>query len=186
MKKFTSIFFCSLVLAASNSFAADGGIVYGNTPNSGYAPIFDTDMTTGLKGSAFKVALYYGAQGNTDANSMMLVAGTATDFHGSVGGLILGNPIGVIPGASDGDVRSVQLRAWEVASGTTWETASVRGESIILDSPALGDPQNAAALPRLEGLQSFHLQNVNAVPEPSTVALGIIGGLALLMRRRRS
>jgi hypothetical protein len=89
-----------------------------------------------------------------------------------------------VPGVGAGQQATIVLRAWEGAVGSSYDTASntAKGESnpitITLGGvPAVGAPIQDAVL---VGLQGFQL-----VPEPSTMALGLIGAAALLYRRRR-
>lgn len=87
-----------------------------------------------------------------------------------------GSPV-TVPGHAPGTSAPLVLRAWDTASGS-FDTALVKGESAVANI-ALG----GGNLPptNLTGLTGFTL----VVPEPSTIALGVIGGLALLLRRRK-
>jgi hypothetical protein len=98
--------------------------------------------------------------------------------------------VAVIPGLADKAQADLQLRAWVGAatfdaaptSGTTtkwtqatggWNTASVppgTADSIALQIPATGLTIGPVG---------------PAVPEPSTIALGLLGAAALLIRRRK-
>jgi len=78
------------------------------------------------------------------------------------------------------------VRAWEGAG--TYETATARGESALITVAAgLGGTTQGGAIflpPDLggpNGLQSFAI----IVPEPSTIAFGLLGAAALLYRRRK-
>jgi hypothetical protein len=84
----------------------------------------------------------------------------------------------VVPGFGYREQVTVVLRAWE---GANYETAQVRGQSPSV-TVTLGPPV-PSPLPILEGaligLQGFSL----CIPEPSAMALGLLGA-ALLYRRR--
>jgi hypothetical protein len=88
----------------------------------------------------------------------------------------------VVPGAPAGSTVTIQLRAW--VGGSSWETATLmraESESILVTLggvPAVGAPIPDAVL---VGLQGFVL----GIPEPSTIALGVLGAAALLYRRRK-
>jgi len=86
----------------------------------------------------------------------------------------------VVPGVPAGSTANIQLRAW--SGGTSYETAVIRGESNIIPVSLGGTPAQGAPIPDavLSGLQGFAL-----VPEPSTIALGVLGAAALLYRRRK-
>jgi len=90
-----------------------------------------------------------------------------------------------------------QLRVWDNKGGTiaTWDqalTAFRAGQTSIGYSPLFTVPfslggfgalPNQTLAPNLTGLQSFQLYN--NVPEPSTIALGILGAGCLFLLRRR-
>jgi hypothetical protein len=73
------------------------------------------------------------------------------------------------------------MRAWEAAKGASYEAAvaggGIYGSSLPV-SLALSNPP--AAPTDMVGLAAFSL-----VPEPSTMALGVLGVAALLLRRRQ-
>lgn len=79
----------------------------------------------------------------------------------------------------------LQIRAWNTAAGATYEAASGSGlggfgQSAILTIKPTVAPDVPATL---TGLASFAISPI--VPEPSIMALGALGGLALLLRRRK-
>jgi hypothetical protein len=89
--------------------------------------------------------------------------------------------------AVNGGAVTLQLRAWS-SSFPSYAAAlangvAERGESPILNLAATGNP-NAVPVPGvpvdLNGLQGFTM-----VPEPSTIALGILGASSLFFVRRR-
>lgn len=75
-----------------------------------------------------------------------------------------------------GTVASIVFRAWE---GADFASASVRGETAPINVTLGGGILPAANLDALGG------QTLTLVPEPSTIALGILGAAALLFRRRK-
>lgn len=190
MKK-TFITVCLTLGLGSAAFGADGGIKFGNNITTGMGTglkaITNTDGTTPLAGSGFSVQVYFGSAGITDPGMLMQYMG-ANNTLGFAAippiGVIASQPVITLPGIAQMSSAAIQLRAWDNMGGsvTSWESATVRGESSIFDSLPLGDPLNASVVPQMNGLNPFQLQ---VIPEPSTVALGVIGGLALLMRRRR-
>jgi hypothetical protein len=81
-----------------------------------------------------------------------------------------------------GTAVDVRLRGWMTTgpgAGTTWEAAASRGESSVFSVTPTMAP---ATPPDLVGLTSF---DIIIVPEPSTIALGVLGAAALLLRRRK-
>jgi hypothetical protein len=88
-----------------------------------------------------------------------------------------------IPGVPPGGSATVRMRAW---AGATWEESiNSRGESNDVLVNGLGGipPAGGAPItdPILTGLQSFAI----GVPEPSTMALGLLGAAAFLCRSRK-
>jgi len=91
----------------------------------------------------------------------------------------------VIPGVADKGVAELQLYAWQGAA--TYEAATISGKSAVWQqttgswapgqSPEATATGDAIKLPGSVVLQ--------AVPEPSTIALGVLGAAALLIRRRK-
>jgi hypothetical protein len=87
-----------------------------------------------------------------------------------------------VPGIGAGQQATVVMRAWEGAVGSSYDAAVLKNQSnpitITLGGvPATGAPIQDALL---IGMQGFTL-----VPEPSTMALGLLGAAALLYRRRK-
>lgn len=83
---------------------------------------------------------------------------------------------GLLPGTS----ANLILRAWQGTAGSTYDTASIKGQSApfaVTFSVAPNPPSDLLTL----GTGSFNL-----VPEPTTLALGAIGLGALLIRRRKA
>jgi hypothetical protein len=174
MKKLLSI---AALLAVALSASAQGTVTFVNrvsgTPLD--APVFDVDTVTRLAGSGFMAQLYAG----TSADSLTAV-GTPVPFRtGVAAGYVSATDVQV-PGIAGGATAFVAMRAWSTASGATYEAAGIRGSSapIQITLGGAGSPPSTPA--SLTGLQSFSL-----VPEPSTIALAVLGGLGLLLRRRK-
>jgi hypothetical protein len=146
------------------------------------APFFDVDGTTKLTGTSFSAQLYYGALGALE-NALVNTGAPIVNFNsGGFAGYFSAQPTVTLTGvAAIGATATVQFRAWDNRTGSTWETATIRGKSALLTTPALGDPLNAASLPVVSTLGSVTL----AVPEPATIALGLFGAAGLLIRRRK-
>ena len=94
-----------------------------------------------------------------------------------------------VAGVLAGQPATLRLRAWETAAGS-YDAANAPGSSFlrgesndVFIAQLGGTPQGGAPIPTpsLNGLQGFTL----IVPEPSTMALGVLGAAALLFRRRK-
>jgi hypothetical protein len=93
-----------------------------------------------------------------------------------------------IPGVAAGvSGTQVRVKAWQ---GASYDASAVRGQSELITLGQLGgDPGGGnppITPPDLGGLNGQNgLQSFAVVPEPSTIALGVLGAAALLLRRRK-
>jgi hypothetical protein len=151
------------------------------------APVF-VGAIGGAKadGTAYLAQLYAGP-----SDTALAAIGEAVAFRtGAAAGYVTvaasTRTIGTV--APDAIAR-VQIRAWAVASGATYELASAAG-GLVGQSGILGIKTGGAGSPPslpadLVGLTSFAIAGGPVIPEPSILALGALGGLALLLRRRK-
>jgi len=162
-----------------------------------------TDTLTGAfaEGTAYSAQLYYGAAGAAEASLVPVLqsvggpSGNVVTFAtgGTLGGYIFSGLGGAGARYVDtavvaaGNPTAFQVRAWQTVLGATWEAAlanwsatTVMGKSAVITTPTAA----SATLPStpLLGLTAFTL---DPVPEPSVIALGAIGLVALLWRRRK-
>jgi len=121
--------------------------------------------------------LYAGPTGGT----VNTPVGMAVQFGNGLDGAFIDTGTTIIPFAA-GPV-DFRWDLWDMDTGATFEVASVKASSDVftVTTVEVGSPPIASFDPN-----NVTLMNMEVIPEPSTVALGIIGGLALLMRRRRS
>jgi len=170
------------------------GVIAFNTIGGGVnAPV--TNQATGLKvtGNTFLAQLFYGQGMVTDQFALIEVPGTPAMFGtGATAGYVTTTTGGgnrVLPIAPGSQV-TVQMRAWDIVLGQTWDqafanwNASGRGPGIGFSRlgiiTALGSATSASLLTSLN--PGFFAP---PVPEPSVIALGILGGIGVLLLRRR-
>jgi hypothetical protein len=140
------------------------------------AKVFMPGGAVALDGAAYLAQAYVGAN-----EGSLAPVGTALPFRtGAAAGYITSTGI-TVDGIAAGTSVLVQMRAWEAAKGATYE-AAVAGGGIYGSSASVTLSLSAppAAPTDMVGLTSFSL-----VPEPSTMALGVLGVAALLLRRRQ-
>lgn len=147
-------------------------------------------------GNTWSVELY-GAAGGNLLSSALAPLGTISTFANGVNDATAGtwysSAVINVPGTTlAGTVATVQLYAWYNDGGaiTSYAMAAAEGlpvgssvpANVTLGGPnASGPPSTAGALP-IPALGNF---DVSPTPEPSTIALGVIGASAFLMRLRR-
>jgi hypothetical protein len=96
-----------------------------------------------------------------------------------------------IAGAAGGSSATVAIAAWDNEGGTVTSLAAAQaandpwGVSVTANTAGLGIGGGGTPPNLPSGITSFSLINTSTVPEPSTIALGVIGASAFLMRLRR-
>lgn len=130
-----------------------------------------------LDGPQWVAQLYGGPLGTADA-SLLPITPATTFRTGTAAGFINGITV-AIPGVLEAQRARLQVRVFDNTGGATYATSLNRGASLSFDSLPLG---GLAPPPNMVGLTGF---NVAVVPEPSTIALGALGTLFFLIRRRK-
>jgi hypothetical protein len=183
----------------SVDYYAAGSVLLGGTSGTGPAstPYAGINYTYG---NDFTAELYALAGAGQPASSLLPV----TQYQGPMRptssspaaiGAIIPNAISGtdtgIPNTSGG-VATVAVACWYNANGTITDLATAKadgvpwGESLPVTLTALGVVTGspvANPAETLYGIQSFSL---TTVPEPSTIALGVLGVCAFLARRRKA
>jgi len=177
-----------LATVGAVSFAyGQATVLVDNRNGSKITPIFLADGTTEIKGPTYSAALIFnGAQ-----------VGDAYPFQAN-GRFASG--VGVsLPGVAEGaTANGLILHAWDNTTGATYDAATLKGASAAFNNPTGG---GTTPPPSLTGLQSFNISGTAGpattpgpgsgpgtspgVPEPSTIALGVLGAAALLLRVRK-
>jgi len=195
-----------LTLAAglvSVSVFGQGAIVFATFGGGVTAGV--TNITTGqrITGAGYLAQLYYGPVGG-DVEAMRVArANLAGDIPAAATFGATGPVAGYIVSSTGGGNRYVdtsvvaagastafQVRAWEATLGNTFDVAyaawqsgpagPVLGRSAVINTITSASATEAAK--PLTGLQSFE---VKPVPEPGVLALGALGLVAVLWRRRQ-
>lgn len=123
-------------------------------------------------GAGFTAQLYGGPAG-TAAGALTPLTPTTTFRTGAAVGYV--NPVDVtVPGVLPGASATIVMKAF---NGATFEASSAFGQSSPITVTLGGGTLPPA---NLTGLTGFAV-----VPEPSTIALGILGAGLLLFRRRK-
>jgi hypothetical protein len=175
-----------LLLLAASVLIAVGAYAQGNVNFASIgvginAPTRDGTAGNALAaGSGYAAMLYVGPAGAIASElSTNGVSGSPASYNtGAQAGYFTGSGR-VITGFPGGTTVSLQIRAWSTATGNSWETASVRGESTVKQF-TLGTPPSPAP-----NMTVFNGETITLIPEPSSIALGLLGLGALALIRRR-
>ena len=175
MKKFLSSLVLAISICASSAFAQTGPVYLNN---------FDTGngiftVGGGLATTAF-VQLYVGA----DAGSLSLVTssgGQSTFSLVEPGFFDSGFGYTTLANSASGYFRLV---AW--TGGADFASATVRGSVDWTQNVGVQLPGSPTLPPPGPVALNNPVLNMAVVPEPTTVALAVMGGLGLLARRRRN
>jgi len=178
---------CSVLLVAVGAFA-QGQINFANTSTT----LITTNTPTGsgsISGAGlYTIGLYIGAPGATRAQ--LTLAGTTA--NGALAGRFSGGNPYQVPGAPAGSAIAFQVRAWTTAHGATYEAAAASGSpSALVGESTIGSVTPTAPPATVPGIFGTGAGQVGGfsiapVPEPSSIALGLLGlGAVALFRRRK-
>lgn len=180
MKKLTATLLASSLLGLAAY--AQGTVNFSNLGVGLNAPVFFNDGTTKVPSTGFTAELMAG----TSAANLASVA--TTGFLSTAPGYFSGGTV-ALPGIPGATTAFLQVRVWSTASGSYAGALAANqnntyGSSSVF-SLVTGDPgaQPPGVPTSFAGkLTSF---NLNAVPEPSSLALAGLGAAAMLVFRRR-
>jgi len=190
MKK-TTIAILSLILVSGSTAFGQGTIFFANRLSAAiFNPVYMPDGTTPVTGPGFSAQLYAELGGSlTAVGTPIVFRSPGTAASGAWPGATV-----TIAGALPGSTVQLQVRAWDNSFanyGAALAGGGLTGASPTFTSGQLGGDPGGGGLPitdpnivgnvnAINNMQSFNLQ----VPEPSTIALGVLGIGALLLRRR--
>jgi hypothetical protein len=185
-----------LLLAALLGFAgsalAQGTIAFANTGNNAFRLWTNNAVGTAsnLLSSANRIRI--GLYGSTDGSSLQLIAYTT---NGAGGFFSAGSPYVLPNGYAEGASLTYQIRAWSFAGGFSYEEAltasaanpleialgtSAIGTTTLGGGTVLAGPFATSGNALRQGFE------IKPVPEPSSIALGLLGlGAIALFRRKR-
>lgn len=163
------------------------------TNTTAFPPPGHTPNIQGNTQLGFTVGFYIAPQGTTDPNAFTLVGPTTTSLAGIGVGTFNGNGgTNFTIQGNTGQAIAFQVRAWQTSAGATYEIAknvlnAYRGASAIGEvTPSTGTTLAATLFGTSAGQIGGFVLLPNTIPEPSSIALGILGlGAIALFRRRK-
>jgi hypothetical protein len=189
----------AFVAAATVASYAQGTITFANTIASRIQ--LDADgsgpgQAVNVPGAAaLNYGVFWGAAGAAES-ALVLNEGALGTAHATSAGLIAAGSPYVIQGAAELSTVSIQIRAWSSSFGRDWELAkrtdgALFGQTDVrqVRLAATAGPgtiiwQSATAT-AADRFNPFTVSPV-VIPEPSTIALAVLGlGSLLLFRRRK-
>ena len=144
-----------------------------------------------LSTDGITVGVFYGPAGST-SDQLTLAPGVAS--IGTTAGIIIAPSVFALPGTEGGQIVSLQIRAWYSTFGTDWQAARQSGyyygetdvRQVTL-GPTAGPGQVIWQSATGSNPSRFYpLGPILGVPEPSTLALGALVGVVLLLCFRKS
>jgi hypothetical protein len=167
-------------------------VYFGAVGPGGGTPVPGSTDPNRVTGTSYVAGLWYvvGADQGANINSGRQVGRTfnfraATTAEGNRGTWVVAagaSPTFTFDDIAIGGSATLQVRVWDSAKFQTFEAAVAGNEygasaPFNYTVPSAGSPPDAYYL---DGLRAFAV-----IPEPSTIALGILGAASLLFLRRR-
>lgn len=181
MKK-TLLLAAALVATAMGAFA-QGTVQFIN--NASTTVNFHASLGGGPVPAGYNIGLWYGVAGTMEASALSLIASTTT----AAPGRFVGGNVTTPDSTAGGGMAVFQIRAWQdgfasydaafsgggnVGFSDMW--SQITGNATPTDLPK-------QIVPPTGGFTGIN--NVMPIPEPSTIALGLLGLGALALFRRR-
>ena len=179
-------------LGVAGSALAQGTIAFANTGNNAFRLWTNnaTGTASNLLSSANRIRI--GLYGSTDGSSLQLITYTT---NGAGGFFSAGSPYVLPNGYAEGASLTYQLRAWSFAGGFSYEeavtAAALTPPEIALGVSGIGTTTLGGGtviqgpLFATSGTQLRVGFQVAPIPEPSSIALGLLGLGAIAMFRRK-
>jgi hypothetical protein len=196
MKAFPLILIIFVILSTDGAYGQGVGVVSFTSVGAPDSKKIMNNMCVFASGSAYRVALYWGAATETDDRNLVQIGSSATLLTGAGAGTYFGGGRTITtPATVNGPVLAFQVRGWTAAHGATYEEALQNAAAFVgknaIFTLKTKDPNNALeTTPNLytaPGYQGFTIWRFgNCIPEPSTTALTILAAATFLLFRRRA
>jgi PEP-CTERM motif len=180
----------SLTLLALATFAnAQGTVQFSNNAGTRFTIDGVRPLSTSAGGPAagtYSFGVFFGPSADAISDTPAGVLGANTTTGGLISAPNANNF--QVPGAAENSTVFMQVRGWS-STFETWQAAKAAGtygETAVRQitlGPASGP---GTVIWGADTAKQFQSMNLTVVPEPSTIALGVLGlGSLLLFRRRK-
>jgi hypothetical protein len=139
------------------------------------------------------IAANYGVFWGTSADSLSLNTGNLGTSSTTSAGIIVAPSVYGLTGSEALQVVYVQIRGWDASYGSDWARARDEGKLFgqtdvrqVTLGPTAGPGQVIWQGAAGTNPNRFNPMTLEIVPEPSTIALGVLGLGSLLFLRRRA
>jgi hypothetical protein len=180
----------ALVATTAASYA-QGTIAFGNTIASRVKYVVGSAAAIDLPTT---VRANFGVFWGTSADNLTLNAGPLGTSSTSSAGIIVGAGTYAIANSSELQTVFMQIRGWDAAFGNDWAAAKAAGNVLwgqtdvrqVTLAATLGPGTAIWQSATATDPKKFGPMTLSIVPEPSTIALGVLGlGSLLLFRRKK-
>jgi hypothetical protein len=173
-----------ILLTIAGLAAAVTGLAQGTVNlNNNFTPSGATSKAFILGASG--ASLLGGTVEILDSTGALIKSGAVGAQANTAGLFFLG--ITAIPGAVNTGTTTITIRAWDNASGSSWDSATLKNSQLVTLDPNKAVPPGfgggTTPAPGLAAVGNF--TGFTLVPEPSTYALAALGILGLFFVARR-
>ena len=179
-----------LLLAGYGTASGQGQINFFtyNSADANYGIVFQTNGVTRASGSAFSAQLF----GSTTVDGTFVAISPVASFSTGFGAGYVNYGTITLPTALGNEIGAIyyyELWVWTAAAGSYAVASITSGDQIGISEVAaliLGEEgSDVYPEPYPNGFHNLILTPADPVPEPTTLALMGLGGLSLLLFRRR-
>jgi hypothetical protein len=183
------------ILATLNMYGQGQGVIgFSSAGTAADNRVYVTDDAstpymsgTPAAGAAYNIAFFWTTVGG---NQWTQIGAPIAFLTGTGAGQWLGGNRTISGLPTAGAVLDIKAQAWETAFGNSYDAVRASGGGHLGESSVVTikskDPGNSLeTVPTLTSAPTWSGFALTPVPEPSTIALGLVGVGALLMLRRR-
>ena len=175
MSKRSCFYGLALMMTLAGDALSQGTILFANNTDTRLIDYFTGEP---MQPNVYKIGLYYGPLGST-GDRLALLATTGISPLGFLAGVFSGGTV-TLPDVNTGDQVVVQVRSWDNAYASYEEAADGLDWTIACSELLIVTTGGGIMFPG-DIVEAGFTGVTFKIPEPSTKALGLLGGLAVLV-----